>query len=791
MLFSYMSRRRKLLFLCQVARAMLLILFYIFACAGESLAGETLPPLFDAESMVNDGPEALSAIFAMKRDAQLEELERQRTGVRYFLNASLGYSDEPLFETSDESNSYTKATVGAGFVFPLFGTWTRQKVGEIEAEIRSVSAKYRPRIIELHNLAALRKAYVTLWAECEKIRMSKRFLSTEQPVSAVLAKRQGAGLILPADRLEFMTAYDMARRDIAVSELRKTQALQIIRLATGHLWSMPDAVDLPTLPDFNGLSADMDGHPEMLMRREILSKYEKLCSISEHGEKDGALTVGVTAAKDFPGEIGTGVYASVSVSEPLKMLKSGANGDYAAAGQNLKAAEKESLFMRIKIEGEAEETVALAGYAAVNIKAQEARLAAMSESVRERIMRHASIGGDTFEQLQKSRYQYYRAALDMIDSEMIFMQTGADLLSYAYPAGRASEPAVRFNPISENGMRSRLLDPDWLTSDSYVPGGSAQIKPLVAAKDMLSTTLPGPEQTTDAVNVKKAQPEKTVTLNSVTKTNDAAGSSVPYSSEEAARAYMPKSVYVWDAKPFLAPNTRMENILALQKAGFSHILLSLNASQIEALDSYYNRTNLDALLSLAKRSDIRVDLLLGEPSWLMPEERPKLLDIVRKLSSFNFQGVHLDIEPDSLPDAEANRRMFLKELIATVSEVKSVTDLPLSISLHPRYLEGDFGVTLNEGISRLGLEYISVMLYSTNPDVTANRLINIMLMHPGLNIYLAQSVENGLPPDESYMPMGFDKYSNCMAVIGKRLYGSGCFKGIIIQSWEDYRRMRQ
>jgi len=63
-------------------------------------------------------------------------------------------------------------------------------------------------------------------------------------------------------------------------------------------------------------------------------------------------------------------------------------------------------------------------------------------------MRHASISGDTFEQLQKSRYQYYRGVMDLLDSEMIFMQTGADLLGYAYPDGPLSEPVRAHTPDS-------------------------------------------------------------------------------------------------------------------------------------------------------------------------------------------------------------------------------------------------------------------------------------------------------------------------------------------------------
>ena len=90
--------------------------------------------------MVGDGPEVLAAIAAMSRDEQLAQLERQRMGAKYFFNATFGYSDEPLFETSEESASYRKLGVGAGLSFPIFGTWNKQKISALEAEIRSIES---------------------------------------------------------------------------------------------------------------------------------------------------------------------------------------------------------------------------------------------------------------------------------------------------------------------------------------------------------------------------------------------------------------------------------------------------------------------------------------------------------------------------------------------------------------------------------------------------------------------------------------------------------------------------
>ena len=762
--------------------------------AASAFAAEQLPPLGEAELMVTDGPEVLAAIAAMERDTQLAELERQRKGVKYFVGARYGYSDEPLFETSEESKTYQKLTVTAGLSFPLLGTWNQQKINALEAEIRSIESKYRPAVLKLHNLTALRKAYISLWVECGKIAIAESFLSTEAGVSKILAERQQKGLLLPADRLEAVTGYEMARRDIAVSRLKKVQALQIIRLVTGRLWQMPDKMEMPTLPGFTGLTPRIDDHPELVMRRETLKRYEKLVKEKRYPSREGNFNIGGTVGKDFPGSTGTGVYASVNLTEPLKTLFSKDDKANLAASADLKRAEKEETFMRIKIEGESEETFAYAEYASANIKTQEARLASMSEAVRERILRHVSIAGDTFERLQASRYQYYRVAADMLDSEMIFMQTGADLLSYAYPGGVATEPASRFKPIDDNVLRTRLLNPDWLTSTTSVPGGKAQIKPLEPERSTAAQLAAAPTQTTKAETaVSVSEPPKSAEQRPVqpakrepVKQTQQPPEEQPPLSEDKSR---PDSVYVWDAAPLLDQSTRDSQLIEMQGEGFERILVSLNPAQIAGLDNFLLRVEIDKLLSAAHTNGMKAELLLGDPHWLYPAERTKLVDIIKRVSAFKFDGIHLDIEQDSLPGAENKRAELFGMLLDTVAAAKDATKLPLSLSLHPRYLEGDFGAEANRRLGAIGVDYVTVMIYSSKDiNAVAKRFSTIAICSPTLKLRLAQSVETSLPADESYHHLGPAGYASAMDELINKLSASGSFRGIIIQSWEDYVR---
>jgi hypothetical protein len=56
------------------------------------------------------------------------------------------------------------------------------------------------------------------------------------------------------------------------------------------------------------------------MMRETLKKYEELMLKKRNISREASFTIGANAAKDFPGEIGSGVYASyidVSISVVL------------------------------------------------------------------------------------------------------------------------------------------------------------------------------------------------------------------------------------------------------------------------------------------------------------------------------------------------------------------------------------------------------------------------------------------------------------------------------------------
>jgi hypothetical protein len=743
-----------------------LLLFCLFfvpvAVSADANASSTpLSSLEQIEPLISDGPEVLAAVSAIARDEALEALERQRTGAKYFGGITYGYSNEPIFDTSEDKNTYNKLGLTGGLNFPLLGTLQKEKIGKLETETATMQSKHRSSMLSLNNLVALRKAYTTLWIEQQKEEVAKRFLNTEAETVHILQERQAQGLVLPVDRLDFLSVYQDVKRDMAASKLRQMRALKIICLATGRKWDMTEKLKAPSLPSIDGKKVDLNIHPEVVFQNNLVSQYEKLFVEKKRIDREANLTIGLTASRDFPGSTGNGAYIAFSMTEPVKEIGSKDQAKLAAA-DDLNRAEKEEKFIRLQLEGQVEEALATTAYAAADVNARASHLIVMAESIRERMLRRMVLPGDTFEQLQHSKSQYYRTALEMLDHEELFLQSAIDIISYIYPRGLVSESAQRVFPINENdAMRNKLLAPNWLDSKNIQDDMSAPLD-FSNIPDLKFPVMPfGSIEKMSANPIEKR-------------------SAMPLEKLKAA-------VYVWNAEPFLQSDTRTAALNEIIDAGFSRVLISFTHKQISNVISPKGKDELDALLVAAKRKGVRIDLMLGDPTWAEADHRGELLLLIKQLQNFDFDGIHLDIEPDSLPGASARQAELLAGLADTIKAVKEITIRPVSISIHPRYLEGDLGVLARQKLLPLGLEEVVVMIYSDDPQSTAQRMMAIITSNPNVPFSLAQSVEKNIPLAESYADCTQQEFKDAIHILEDKLAIYG-LKGIFIQDWEDYKK---
>ena len=165
---------------------------------------------------------------------------------------------------------------------------------------------------------------------------------------------------------------------------------------------------------------------------------------------------------------------------------------------------------------------------------------------------------------------------------------------------------------------------------------------------------------------------------------------------------------------------------------------------------------------------------------MLPAERDRLLEIVRDVRALPFDGLHLDIEPDQLTQADGKTETLWTEWLATVRAVRETSPWPLEVSMHPRYL--DLAVEarpLGQHLADIDVG-ATLMIYVANPERVVAIAEPLLARYPELALRVALSAEDSLSPEESLHYVSSDERARRIALIEKRLAASN-FKGVTIQ----------
>lgn len=247
-----------------------------------------------------------------------------------------------------------------------------------------------------------------------------------------------------------------------------------------------------------------------------------------------------------------------------------------------------------------------------------------------------------------------------------------------------------------------------------------------------------------------------------------------------------RGLYLWSSAPFLAAlnSGDAEALLArLALARVEHIYLALDAGQIE--HAMGDQRSLRTALAAARRHGLRVELLLGEPAWILPAGRAALLSIIDGLRGLPFTGLHLDLEPSQLDPAGGPGSQFLPELLATLRAVSERAAWPVGLSVHPRDLTVDVsGRPFAAYLQDLGVAP-TLMIYSADPQRVAAVAGPMLSSWPSLRTRVAVSIEPELPAMESLASLPAAERERRLQLIETALAGRN-FTGLVIQparSW--------
>lgn len=677
------------------------------------------------ENELDAAPEVLIAVAQMQESIYMLERQRATRGLKLF--GSVGYADVSEAVTDSLQRSYRRASVLVGLSYPLLGSRRAEELAVLEAQKTVEQRALDEKLARARSMASLRKQYIDYWAAQQRLTISGAFLGDEADARSWLLERTRAGYLLEADRLEFLSAFDLVRRNVATDHLILDRSRDTLGMLTRNNLTQFEAVP-PSLPevclDRDQLQADvLDRHPEIdALRRELVlqERYAQLRSPVQAN-----LRLSASRSDDFPRGIpGDSLALSFNVNMPLNWRAS--TRAIASADAAAHRSTQYRLDLRTReLMREVDDALGRYGIAIEQLTFSEQRTAAALESVRERQLRAETLAGDVQEQLQQGRFAYYASAIDLTNAESQLLKAKADVL--ALSDIRCGDDSV----VPESGY-------DW-------------------------NVLRGARSTqTGLLEVASAHPQ------------------LPLSAAT-------RGVYVWDSEPVIASPQSTQHFV---DRGFDRVLLSLNGRQIKRLKSRFVRHELETWLAEARDAGLRVDLLLGEPTWMLPAHRQELFSVISELRHLPFNGLHLDLEPGMIDESVADQDEARRELFHTLQASIQASPWPVSLSLHFRDLTESDRYCLGCSLENLQVEDVSLMVYVRNPRRVAEIVEPIRRRFPQLPLSIAQSVERELSSEESHASGDLDQMETRLQDL-QAFTESEDMNGLLIQSWAELQELRQ
>ncbi|HTA38852.1 MAG TPA: hypothetical protein VK760_07245, partial [Candidatus Acidoferrales bacterium] len=224
------------------------------------------------------------------------------------------------------------------------------------------------------------------------------------------------------------------------------------------------------------------------------------------------------------------------------------------------------------------------------------------------------------------------------------------------------------------------------------------------------------------------------------------------------------------------------------------VLAGFDDAYIKKCSSEKGAAAMNAIVAEAARHGVRVELLLGDPSWIPPSGVPSLNRILHALRRVNFARLDLDLEPNELKGVSTVTAF--KDLVTSMHAYIASSSWPVSMDVNHIYVDGaavkKYRYCLMCSLERAGLKRANLMTYVSDPKTVVADVAPILARYPGVAFTISQSVEppSVLPVWDSYWDDGFAAFYADMQQLDAALAPHGNYAGITIESLYYLERIK-
>ncbi|HZZ01162.1 MAG TPA: hypothetical protein VFE36_16490 [Candidatus Baltobacteraceae bacterium] len=276
--------------------------------------------------------------------------------------------------------------------------------------------------------------------------------------------------------------------------------------------------------------------------------------------------------------------------------------------------------------------------------------------------------------------------------------------------------------------------------------------------------------------------------------SDGASSTPAQSAKSGASATAPTyAAYAWNA----------DEIVSRWKAGtlwslaetlhVDDFMLGFTDADIATYSRKNGTAEMNALIAEGKRHGIAFDLLLGDPSWILPKGIPGLERILRRLHAVRFAGVNLDLEPNEL--SKTPIKTAVMDLVSAMKQYVAVSPWPVTLDANWIYMNN--GNTFNGGycfpcgLKAAGVKRIALMVYISSPKTAYAVSAPILKRYSSFTFTIGQSVEppSVLPKRDSYWQDGFTAFYADMQKVDAKCRVLPNYAGLAVESLQYLETM--